>query len=149
MIGEVVAVLSALKALNDGIATVKESGANLESICGKWADASEQYNDVEKKKAGKLSYKDAIALEGAKRQLANFDRQLQDICLMQGQGDLYTSIKTRMEEAKYAHEKELRIIKRRRAEFKKTMGMVGTAIFAWAFFMAFLFAAIWAYRQGQ
>ena len=78
MIGEVVAVLSALKALNDGIATVKESGANLESICGKWADASEQYNDVEKAKAGKLSYKDAIALEGAKRQLKNFDRQLQD-----------------------------------------------------------------------
>ena len=149
MIGEVVAVLSALKALNDGIKTVKESGANLESICGKWADASEQYNDVEKAKAGKLSYKDAIALEGAKRQLANFDRQLQDICLMQGQGDLYTSIKTRMEESRYAHEKELRIIKRRRAEFRKAMGMVGTAIFAWAFFMCFLFAAIWAYRQGQ
>ena len=149
MIGEVVAVLSALKALNDGIATVKESGANLESICGKWADASEQYNDVEKKKAWKLSYKDAIALEGAKRQLKNFDRQLQDICLMQGQGDLYTSIKTRMEESKYAHEKELRIIKRRRAEFKKTMGLVGTVLFTWVFFMGFLFAVLWAYRQGE
>ena len=149
MIGEVVAVLSALKALNDGIATVKEAGGNLESICGKWADASEQYNDVEKKKAGKLSYKDAIALEGAKRQLANFDRQLQDICLMQGQGDLYTSIKTRMEEAKYAQEKELRIIKRRRAEFKKTMGLVGTVLFTWVFFMGFLFAVLWAYRQGE
>ena len=149
MIGEVVAVLSALKALNDGIATVKESGANLESICGKWPDASEQYNDVEKKKAGKLSYKDAIALEGSKRQLKNFDRQLQDICLMQGQGDLYTSIKTRMEESKYAHEKELRIIKRRRAEFKKTMGLVGTVLFTWVFFMGFLFAVLWAYRQGE
>ena len=68
---------------------------------------------------------------------------------MQGQGDLYTSIKTRMEEAKYAHEKELRIIKRRRAEFKKTMGLVGTVLFTWVFFMGFLFAVLWAYRQGQ
>ena len=149
MIGEVVAVLSALKALNDGIKTVKESGANLESICGKWADASEQYNDVEKAKAGKMGYKDALALEGAKRQLKNFDRQLQDICLMQGQGDLYKSIKMRMEESKYAHEKELRIIKKRRAEFKKTMKLVGTAVFAWVFFMVFLFAGIWMYKQGE
>jgi len=148
MIGEVVAVLSALKALNDGIKTVKESGANLESICGKWADASEQYNDVEKAKAGEMGYKDALALEGAKRQLKNFDRQLQDICLMQGQGDLYTSIKQRMEESRYAHEKELRIIKKRRLEFKKTMKLVGTAVFAWIFFMVFLFAGIWMYKQG-
>jgi len=147
MIGEVVAVLSALKALNDGIATVKEGKGNLESICGKWADASEQYNDVEKAKAGKLSYKDAIALEGAKRSLKNFDRQLCDVCLMQGQGDLYTSIKKRMEESKYAHEKELRIIKKRRAEFRKTMKMIGTAVFAWVFFMVFLFAGIWMYKQ--
>ena len=149
MIGEVVAVLSALKALNDGIKTVKESGANLESICGKWADASEQYNDVEKAKAGKMGYKDALALEGAKRQLKNFDRQLQDICLMQGQGDLYTSIKQRMEESRYAHEKELRIIKKRRIEFKKTMKLVGTAVFAWVCFMVFLFAGIWMYKQGS
>jgi len=149
MIGEVVAVLSALKALNDGIKTVKESGANLESICGKWAEASEQYNDVEKSKAGKMGYKDALALEGAKRQLKNFDRQLQDICLMQGQADLYQAIKSRIAESKYQHEKELRIIKKRRAEFRKTMNLVGTVVFAWVCFMAFLFAGIWMYKQGQ
>jgi hypothetical protein len=147
MIGEVVAVLSALKALNDGIAVVKEGKGNLESICGKWADASEQYNDVEKSKAGKLGYKDAIALEGARRQLNNFDRQLQDVCLMQGMGDLYTSIKKRMAESQYAHEKELRIIKKRRMEFRKTMKLVGTVVFAWAFFMLFLFLAIWIYKN--
>lgn len=147
MIGEVVAVLSALKALNDGIKTVKEAGGNLESICGKWADASEQYNDVEKAKAGKLSYKDALALEGAKRQLSNFDRQLQDICLMQGQGDLYNSIKARMLESQHAHEKELRIIKKHRLELKKTLSFVATALFAWVFFMGVLFASIWMYRQ--
>ena len=135
MIGEVFAVLSALKALNDGIATVKEGKGNLDSILGNWAEADEKYNEVEKAKAGAMSYKDALKMESAKRQLANFDQQLKDICMMQGQYDLYTSIKKRMEESRYAHEKELRIIKKRRLEFKKTMKLVGTIMFTWAFLM--------------
>jgi hypothetical protein len=147
MIGEVVAVLSALKALNDGIKTVKEGKGNLDTILGSWAEADEKFNDVEKAKAGAMSYKDALKMESAKRQLQNFDQQLKDICMMQGQFDLYTSIKRRMEESRYAHEKELRIIKKRRLEFKKTLKLAGTVIFTWAFFMLFLFAAIWAYRQ--
>ena len=147
MIGEVVAVLSALKALNDGIATVKEGKGNLDSILGNWAEADEKYNDVEKAKAGAMSYKDALKMESAKRQLANFDQQLKDICMMQGQFDLYTSIKKRMEESRYAHEKELKIIRKRRADFKKTLKLVGTVVFAWACFMVFLVAGIWMYRQ--
>jgi len=147
MIGEVVAVLSALKALNDGIATVKEGKGNLDTILGSWAEADEKYNSVEKAKAGAMSYKEALKMESAKRQLANFDQQLKDICMMQGQFDLYTSIKKRMEESRYAHEKELRIIKRRRIEFKKTMKLIGTVIFAWVCFMVFLVAGIWMYRQ--
>tara|TARA_R100000541_G_C1885172_1_gene82838 strand:- start:804 stop:1253 length:450 start_codon:yes stop_codon:yes gene_type:complete len=149
MIGEVVAVLSALKALNDGIATVKEGKGNLDSILGNWAEADEKYNEVEKAKAGAMSYKDALKMESAKRQLANFDQQLKDICMMQGQYDLYTSIKARMEESRYAHEKELKIIRKRRAEFKKTMKLVGTVVFAWVCFMVFLVAGIWMYRQGD
>jgi hypothetical protein len=147
MIGEVVAVLSALKALNDGIKTVKEGKGNLDSILGNWAEADEKYNEVEKAKAGAMSYKDALKMESAKRQLQNFDQQLKDICMMQGQFDLYTSIKKRMEESRYAHEKELRIIRKRRLEFKKAMKLAGTVIFTWACFMVFLFAAIWMYRQ--
>jgi hypothetical protein len=127
MIGEVVAVLSAIKALNDGIKTVKEGKGNLDSILGNWAEADEKYNEVEKAKAGAMSYKDAL--------------------MMQGQYDLYTSIKKRMEESRYAHEKELRIIKKRRLEFKKTMKLVGTVVFAWSFFMVFLFLAIWIYKN--
>lgn len=149
MIGEVVAVLSALKALNDGIATVKEGKGNLDSILGNWAEADEKYNEVEKAKAGAMSYKDALKMESAKRQLANFDQQLKDICMMQGQYDLYTSIKKRMEESRYAHEKELKIIRKRRADFKKTMKLVGTVVFTWVCFMVFLVAGIWMYRQGD
>jgi len=147
VIGEVAAVLSAISALNSGIAVLKEGKGNLDSVLGKWADADEQYRDVEKAKAGAMSYKEALRMESAKRQLQNFDQGLKDICMLQGQFDLYTDIKKRMEESRYAHEKELRIIKQRKAEFRKTMKMIGTAVFAWAFFMIFLFAAIWMYRQ--
>jgi len=147
MIGEVVAVLSALKALNDGIATVKEGKGNLDSILGNWAEADQKYNEVEKAKAGAMSYKDALKMESAKRQLANFDQQLKDICMMQGQFDLYTSIKMRMEESRLAHEKELRLLKIRKAEIRKTMKLAGTIMFTWVFFMVFLFAGIWVYRQ--
>ena len=147
MIGEVVAVLSALKALNDGIATVKEGKGNLDSILGNWAEADQKYNEVEKAKAGAMSYKDALKMESAKRQLANFDQQLKDICMMQGQFDLYTSIKRRMEESRLAHEKELRLLKIRKAELKKTMKLAGTIMFTWVFFMIFLFAGLWIYRQ--
>ena len=147
MLGEVAAVLSAISALNSGIATLKEGKGNLDSIVGKWAEADEQYRDVEKNEAGAMSYKEALRMESAKRQLANFDQQLKDVCMMQGQFDLYTSIKSRMEESRLAHEKELRILKIKKAEFKKTMKLAGTILFTWVFFMAFLFAGIWIYRQ--
>ena len=147
MIGEVISVISALKALNDGIATVKEGKGNLDSILGNWAEADQKYNEVEKAKAGAMSYKDALKMESAKRQLANFDQQLKDICMMQGQFDLYTSIKMRMEESRLAHEKELRLLKIRKAKLKKDLKLAGTIMFTWVFFMIFLFAGIWVYRQ--
>lgn len=148
MLGEVAAVLSAISALNKGISTLKEGKGNLDSICGKWAEASEQYRDVEKAKAGAMSYKEALRMESAKRQLANFDQQLSDICMMQGQHDLYKSIKRRMEESRLAHEKELRVLKLRKVKFKKDLKLAGTILFTWVSFMTFLFAAVWAYKQG-
>ena len=152
MIGEVAAVLSALKALNDGISTLKESAnhaGGLQAVVGRWASADEQYRDVERKKAGALSYKDAIAMESAKRQLNNFDQQLKDICMMQGQFDLYVSIKQRMEEARLAHEKEVKRIKKQRAEFRKTVNIVATIVFGWVCFMGFLWFVIWFLEQTQ
>ena len=146
MIGEVAAVLSALKALNEGLSTLKESaghGKSLQGLVGKWGEASEKYRDVEKAKAGKMSYKEALAMESAKRQLENFDRQFKDICLLQGQGDLYNSVKNRMLESQRAHEREILELKRRRREIKKYMQLGGTVAFAWVCFMAFLWVAVW------
>tara|TARA_B100001029_G_scaffold32645_1_gene24594 strand:- start:2561 stop:3013 length:453 start_codon:yes stop_codon:yes gene_type:complete len=148
VIGEVAAVLSALKALNDGIQTIKQSAGNagdLQSLIGRYAGASEKYRDVEKARTGRMSYKEALAMESAKRQLLNFDRQLKDICLMQGQGDLYNSIKTRMEESRIAHEKELVRLRARRREIKKYISWASMGILCWVFSMAmvWLIIAIW------
>ena len=145
MIGEVAAVLSALKALNDGINTIREAGKNaqgLSGIVGKWGESQERYNEVELSRAGKMSYKEALAMESAKRQLINFDRQLKDICLMQGQGDLYTAIKTRMEESRLAHEKEVARLRVKRREFKKNASLVAGLVVVWAFGMAVIFIIV-------
>ena len=146
MIGEVAAVLSALKALNEGLSTLKESaghGKSLQGLVGKWGEANEKYRDVEKAKAGKMSYKEALAMESAKRQLENFDRQFKDICLLQGQGDLYNSVKNRMLESQRAHEREILELKKRRREIKKYIQLGGTVVFGWVCFMAFVWVAVW------
>ena len=151
MIGEVAAVISALKLLNDGFNTLKESAGHaksLQSLVGKWGEASEKYREVERAKAGSMSYKEALAMESAKRQLENFDRQFKDICLIQGQGDLYFSVKNRMEESRLAHEKEVARIKIRKREIKKTMQIVGTVAFGWVAFMSFVWAFVWILENG-
>ena len=149
MIGEVAAVLSALKALNDGIQTIKQSAGNasdLQSIVGRFAVAQEKYNEVEKAKTGRMSYKEALAMESAKRQLINFDRQLKDICLMQGQGDLYNSIKKRMEEARLAHEKEVARLRIRRKEIQKYINWAMMGGVTWIFGMGILWLILAIFR---
>ena len=146
MIGEVAAVIGALKALNDGINTLKEGAANaqsLQGLVGKWGSAQEKYQEVERSKAGILDYKSALAMESAKRQLVNFDRQFHDICLMQNQGDLYTSVKARMEESRLAHEKEVARLRLKRKEFRKMLKIGGTVAFGWLAFMSFVYVFVW------
>ena len=146
MIGEVAAVLGALKALNEGLNTLKETaghGKSLQSLVGKWGEASEKYRDVERAKAGKMSYREALAMESAKRQLENFDRQFKDICLLQAQGDLYNSVKTRMEQSRIAHEREIAAIKKRRKQISEYLKLGGTVAFGWVCFMGFVWIAVW------
>ena len=67
---------------------------------------------------------------------------------MQGQGDLYKAVKSRMEESRLAHEKEVARIKLRRREINKILKMGGTVVFAWVVFMAFIFAFVWIIENG-
>jgi len=146
MIAEISAAIAAVQAVNSAISSLKESAGHagdLSAVVGRWAEATEKAQEAEKKGAGVMSYKEALQMESVTRQLANFDRQLQDICLLQGQGDLYRSIKQRMEESRLAHEKEVAKLKAKRKEFRKTMKLLGTILFSGISFMVLLLGALY------
>jgi len=148
MIAEISAAVAAVQAVNSAINSIKESAGHagdLSAVIGRWADATEKAQAAEKKGAGVMSYKEALQMESVTRQLANFDRQLQDICLLQGQGDLYRSIKQRMEESRLAHEKEVAKLRAKRKEFQKTMKLLGTILFSGVSFMGILLGALYLY----
>ena len=148
MIAEISAAIAAVQAVNGAINSLKESAGHagdLSAVVGRWADATEKAQLAEKKGAGVMSYKEALQLESVTRQLANFDRQLQDICILQGQADLYRSIKKRMEESRLAHEKEVAKLRIKRREFQKTMKLVGTILFAGISFMSIMLGALYLY----
>ena len=94
-----------------------------------------------------MSYKEALQLESVTRQLANFDRQLQDICLLQGQGDLYTSIKRRMEESRLAHEKEVAKLRLKRKQRREALQLAGTILLWGIFGIAVIMATVWTWAR--
>ena len=131
MIAELSAAFAALKAVNEGIQSLRDAhghGRDLGSILGSWSEAAMAAKECEKvQAAGKMSYQEALRLESVTRQVANYDRMLHDVCLLQGQGDLYKSIKARMAEAEANAAKEVARIKaqrKRRIKFWKEIGQI-------------------------
>ena len=131
MIAELSAAFAALKAVNEGIQSLRDAhghGRDLGSILGSWSEAAMAAKECEKvQAAGKMSYQEALRLESVTRQVANMDRMLHHICLLQGQGDLYKSIKKRMAEAEENAAKEVARIKaqrKRRIKFWKEIGQI-------------------------
>ena len=156
MLAELTAAFAALKAVNEGIQSLRDAhghGRDLGSILGSWSEAAMAAKECEKvQAAGKMSYQEALRLESVTRQVANYARMLHDVCLLQGQGDLYKSIKKRMAEAEENAAKEVARIKaqrKRRIKFWKEIGqifsiMLGIFLMAmislWIFF-AFFYGA--------
>ena len=119
----IAAVLQGLKALNDGLATVKEAGANagqISNLVSRYSDLDQKIRDVEAKKAGVLSVKDSMNLQIAKQQAANFHQALKDSLLMQqGGAAQYREIMQRIEDSKVAHEREVNRLKIKRRQRQK------------------------------
>ena len=150
MIAEISAAIAAVQAVNGAINSLKESAGHagdLSAVVGRWAEATEKAQEAEKKGAGVMSYKEALQLESVTRQLANFDRQLQDICLLQGQGDLYTSIKRRMEESRIAHEKEVAKIRLKRKQRREALKLAGTILLWGLFGIAVIMATVYVWAR--
>jgi hypothetical protein len=150
MIAEISACIAAVQGINSAINTLKEAKSNagdLSGVIGKWADATQLYQDAERKGAGKLSYKEALKLESIERQLKNFDRQFYDICLLQQQGDLYHSVKARMEEAELAHKKEVAKLRIKRRAQVKFIKFIATIAFWLIFGMGAMFGSLYLFIQ--
>ena len=149
MIAELTAAFTALKAVNEGIQSLRDAhghGRDLGSILGSWSEAAMAAKEAEKvQAAGKMSYQEALRLESVTRQVANYDRMLHDVCLLQGQGDLYKSIKARMAEAEANAAKEVARIKAQRIKriaFWKEVGQILSIMFGMLFLSIF---AIWVF----
>ena len=150
MLAEISAAIAAVQGVNTAIQVLKEgknNASDLSSIVSRWATATEKAQEAEKKGAGKMSYAEALKMETITRQLKNFDRQLQDICLMQGQGDLYNSIKRRMEESRLAHEKEVAVLKAKRREMQESLKLIGLIIGWGVVFLMLVVPIIYMYSN--
>jgi hypothetical protein len=99
MLAEVTAVIGALNAVNGAISTLKETKSNVDSISrvfGKVTQAASGLAEVEEKvKTGKLvlSTTDAMKISMAKKQVADYEKQLKDLFIYSGNGDMYNEMK--------------------------------------------------------
>jgi hypothetical protein len=147
----IAAVLQGLKALNDGLATVKEAGANagqISSLVSRYSDLDQKIRDVEAKKAGVLSVKDSMNLQIAKQQATNFHRALKDSLLMQqGGAAQYKEIMQRIEDSKVAHEREVNRLKIKRRQRQKLLKELGTYAMIGLLCVSFLLGALFIYVE--
>lgn len=149
MLAEVAAAISAVKAINDSIAAIKEAGQNasgLGVLIEKFASANDAVQKAETKHAGKLSVAESAQIQIAKKRLLTFNQQLKDLMLMQGLSSDYAQIMQRVEDSKIAHEREVARIKKKRAEFRKMLNLGGSVVFLWVALMGviWLFATIYS-----
>jgi hypothetical protein len=96
----------------------------------RYSKANETIQDVESKYVGRLSVKESMQIQLAKRQLAAFNQQLKDSMMMQGLTKDYNEIMARVEESRLEHERQIRLAKIRRRKnliFLKQMGVAATA----------------------
>ena len=99
MLAEVTAVIGALNAVNGAISTLKETKSNVDSISrvfGKVTQAASGLAEVEEKvRTGKLvlSTTDAMKISMAKKQVADYEKQLKDLFIYSGNGDMYNEMK--------------------------------------------------------
>jgi len=151
-VGEVAAILTALKGLNEMLATVKETGSNASSFAGlisKYSDLDEKIRDVDSKAATKpLTLEESMKLQVAKRQAQSFHQALKDSLLMQqGGAQQYKEIMQRIEDSKVAHEREVNRLKIKRRQRQKLIKEVSLYVTIGSFCIMFAIGGLYVYVQ--
>ncbi len=133
MIAEISAILGTLNAVNSAVGTLKQTSANANSLgraLTRLGSASKAIEKVKaQRKAGKiLSIQEATQLALAEKQLADYERELKDICYISGNAPLYNRMKQLQAESRQAVEKEQKAIKRKKLQRAQTLEDVGLAV---------------------
>ena len=134
MFAELAAITSALSAINGVISTFKEATANTQDVTkliGKFGGASEKLDDWERKKKLKrpLTAKEAVDLSLARRQVKATERQLKDICLMAGCGDVWAEAERLRAQSERDQREFLRDINIKRRKRSQRIQGIATGVF--------------------
>jgi len=119
MFAELVAIGSALQAVNGAIQTMRDTQANASDaakLLGKFSDTSSRLDAWEKKTKLKrpLTTKEAMDLSIHRRKIAQTERDIKDICLMAGCADVWRDTQRIRAESEREHANYMRDIARKR-----------------------------------
>ena len=133
MIAEISAILGTLNAVNSAVSTLKQTSTNANSLgkaLTRLGSGSKAIENVKaERKAGKiLSIQEATQLALAEKQLADYERELKDICYISGNAPLYNRMKQLQAESRHAVEKEQKALRRKQLQRAQTMEDVGIAL---------------------
>ena len=133
MIAEISAIIGTLNAVNSAVSTLKQTSSNAQGLGNALHKLSVASTAIDRVKADKnrgivLTLKDAAELALAEKQVADFERQLKDICLFSGNGDLYKRMKSLQAESKKNMAKATIQARRKKAQRQQLIEEVSLGI---------------------
>ena len=134
MFAELAAITSAISAINNTIATFKESKANAQdaaALLGKFSNTAQRLDDWEKKKKLKrpLTPKEAMDLSIKRREIKAVETKIKDHLMMMGMSSVWKDAERIRKESERSHLQYLKDIHKKRKERQRKMKERFTAMF--------------------
>ena len=134
MLGELMAITSAISAINQTIATFKEGRANAQdaaALLGKFSNTAQKLDDWEKKKKLKrpLSPKEAMDLSIKRREIKAVEKKIKDHLMMAGMSDVWREAERIRKESEKQHQQYLKDIHKKRKERQRKMKERASVLF--------------------
>tara|TARA_R100000773_G_C4181949_1_gene91288 strand:+ start:38 stop:589 length:552 start_codon:yes stop_codon:yes gene_type:complete len=119
MLGELMAITSAISAINQTISTFKEGRANAQdaaALLGKFSNTAQKLDDWEKKKKLKrpLTPKEAMDLSIKRREIKTIENKIKDHLMMAGMSDVWREAERIRKQSERDHQQYLKDIHKKR-----------------------------------
>ena len=154
MRGELAGIVSAISAINGVCDTLRSGKANADDVArliGKFGTQQQKLDEFERKQKLKkpLTPQQAIQLSLARRNAANLQRQLKDLCLMAGAPEIWRDAERSLRESERAQAEFLKnITAKRRARQQRIKG-VSIGIFLFVSFVLIVVGSYTVYQGFQ